>query len=81
MTSGMSPEQAAMEALSRNLSAELAAQGIRAICLRTTGSPETKIIDVAFELQAKAMGVTREELVYRLPVEEFRCRLAVPDEI
>ena len=61
-----------VEALSRNLSAELAAQGIRAICLRTTGSPKTKIIDVAFELQAKAMGVTREE---------FRCRLAVPDEI
>jgi hypothetical protein len=31
MTSGMSAELAALEALSRNLSAEPAAQGIRAI--------------------------------------------------
>jgi enoyl-[acyl-carrier-protein] reductase (NADH) len=41
---GMSPAWAAMEALSRDLSAELATQGIRAICLRTTGLPETKTI-------------------------------------
>jgi NAD(P)-dependent dehydrogenase (short-subunit alcohol dehydrogenase family) len=58
---GMSPAWAAMEALSRNLSAELASQGIRAICLRTTGLPETKTIEVVFDLHAQAMGVTRRE--------------------
>jgi NAD(P)-dependent dehydrogenase (short-subunit alcohol dehydrogenase family) len=36
---------AAMEALSKNLSAEFGSQGIRAVCLRSTGMPETKTID------------------------------------
>jgi NAD(P)-dependent dehydrogenase (short-subunit alcohol dehydrogenase family) len=58
---GMSPAWAAMEALSRDLSAELATQGIRAICLRTTGLPETKTIEVVFGDHAKAMGITPGE--------------------
>jgi NAD(P)-dependent dehydrogenase (short-subunit alcohol dehydrogenase family) len=58
---GMSPAWAAMEALSRDLSAELATQGIRAICLRTTGLPETKTIEVVFGEHAKAMGITPDE--------------------
>lgn len=57
---GMGPAWAAMEALSKNLSAELASQGIRAICLRSTGMPETTI-DFVFGVQAKAMGVTGEQ--------------------
>lgn len=62
---GMSPAWAAMEALSRDLSAELATQGIRAICLRTTGLPETKTIQVVFGIHAKAMGITRNEFQQR----------------
>jgi NAD(P)-dependent dehydrogenase (short-subunit alcohol dehydrogenase family) len=62
---GMSPAWAAMEALSRDLSAELATQGIRAICLRTTGLPETKTIEVVFGIHAKAMGITRNEFQQR----------------
>ena len=58
---GMSPAWAAMEALSRDFSAELATQGIRAICLRTTGLPETKTIEVVYDNHAKAMGITRNE--------------------
>lgn len=58
---GMSPAWAAMEALSRDLSAELASQGIRTICLRTTGLPETKTIEIVFGLHAKAMGITSKE--------------------
>lgn len=54
---GMSPAWAAMEALSRDLSAELAPQGIRAICLRTTGLPETKTIEVVYGLHAKGLGI------------------------
>src|SRR5262245_63220488 len=57
----MCPAWAAMEALSRGLSVELAPQGIRAICLRTTGLPETKTIETVFELHAQAMGITSEE--------------------
>jgi len=58
---GMSPAWAAIEALSRSLSAELATQGIRAIRLRTTGLPETKTIETVFGIHAKALGLTPSE--------------------
>jgi NAD(P)-dependent dehydrogenase (short-subunit alcohol dehydrogenase family) len=57
---GMGPAWAALEAMYRNFSAELAAHGIRAVVLRTTGLPETETIDVIFTLQGKALGMTRE---------------------
>jgi NAD(P)-dependent dehydrogenase (short-subunit alcohol dehydrogenase family) len=52
----MAPAWAVMEALCRSFSAEWAAHGIRAVCLRSTGIPETATIDVIFELQGKALG-------------------------
>jgi NAD(P)-dependent dehydrogenase (short-subunit alcohol dehydrogenase family) len=61
LVGGMGPAWAAMEALSRALSAELGPHGIRAICLRSTGMPETKTIEVVFGLHAKAYGITREQ--------------------
>jgi NAD(P)-dependent dehydrogenase (short-subunit alcohol dehydrogenase family) len=61
MVGGMGPAWAAMEALNRNLSAEFAGYGVRAVCLRSTGLPETQTIDVVFGLHAKAIGVTREQ--------------------
>jgi NAD(P)-dependent dehydrogenase (short-subunit alcohol dehydrogenase family) len=61
LVGGMGPAWAAMEALSRNLSAEFAARGVRAICLRSTGLPETATIDVVFGLHAKALGITPEQ--------------------
>jgi NAD(P)-dependent dehydrogenase (short-subunit alcohol dehydrogenase family) len=59
---GMAPAWASMEALSRNLSLELAASGIRTVCIRTTGLPETETITVSFGLHAQAAGMTREQL-------------------
>ncbi|HKA42694.1 MAG TPA: SDR family oxidoreductase [Burkholderiales bacterium] len=61
LVGGMGPAWAAMEALSRDLSAEYASQGIRVICLRSTGIPETATIDVVYSLHAKALGTTREQ--------------------
>ena len=61
LVGGMGPAWAAMEGLSRALSAELAASGVRAVCLRTTGIPETGTIDVVFDLHAKAAGITRQQ--------------------
>jgi NAD(P)-dependent dehydrogenase (short-subunit alcohol dehydrogenase family) len=58
---GMAPAWAAMEALSRSLSAEFAAHGVRAVCLRSTGMPETPTIDFVFGVHAKAMGIPREQ--------------------
>jgi NAD(P)-dependent dehydrogenase (short-subunit alcohol dehydrogenase family) len=61
LVGGMGPAWAAMEALCRSLSAECGAHGVRAVCLRTTGIPETATIDVVFGLHAKAHGMTREQ--------------------
>jgi NAD(P)-dependent dehydrogenase (short-subunit alcohol dehydrogenase family) len=61
LVGGMGPAWAAMEGLSRGLSAELASQGVRSLVLRTTGIPETATIDLVFDLHAKAAGMTRRE--------------------
>jgi enoyl-[acyl-carrier-protein] reductase (NADH) len=62
MLGGMGPAWAAMEALCRNLSAELGSQGIRAVCLRTTGLPETHTIDIVYGIHAKVLGIPPEQV-------------------
>ncbi len=59
---GMAPAWASVEAISRNLSMELAPSGIRTVCVRTTALPETETITVSFGLHAQASGMTREQL-------------------
>jgi NAD(P)-dependent dehydrogenase (short-subunit alcohol dehydrogenase family) len=59
---GMGPAWAAVEALSRNLSAELASHGIRVVCLRTTGLPETHTIDIVYGIHANVLGISREQV-------------------
>lgn len=61
LVGGMGPAWAAMEAFNRNLSAEFGSRGIRAVCIRSTGLPETHTIDVVFGLHAAALGITREQ--------------------
>ncbi len=61
MTGGMSIAWAAIEALTRMISFEFGAHGVRAVGLRSTGLPETATIDVVFGLHAKAHGITREQ--------------------
>ena len=57
---GMAPAWAALEAICRAFSAELAAYGIRAVCLRSTGLPETRTIEIVFGIHAKVLGIERE---------------------
>jgi NAD(P)-dependent dehydrogenase (short-subunit alcohol dehydrogenase family) len=52
------PAMAAKEALTRNLSAELAPHGIRVVGLRPQAMPETRTIRDAFEPRAEATGMT-----------------------
>lgn len=61
LVGGMGPAWAAMEAFNRNLSAEFGARGVRSICIRSTGLPETHTIDVVFGLHADALGISREQ--------------------
>jgi NAD(P)-dependent dehydrogenase (short-subunit alcohol dehydrogenase family) len=58
---GYPPAQAAKEALTRDLSAELAPQGVRVVGLRPNGLPETGSLREAFEVRAKALGMTWEQ--------------------
>jgi len=61
LVGGYGPAQAAKEALTRDLSAELAPHGIRVVGLRPQGMPETRTIKEAFEPRAKATGMTWEQ--------------------
>ena len=61
LVGGYGPAQAAKEALTRDLSAELAPAGIRVVGLRPQGMPETRTIRDAYEPRAAASGLTWEQ--------------------
>ena len=61
LVGGYGPAMAAMEALTRELSAELAPRGIRVVGLRPQAMPESPTIREAFEPRAAASGLTWEE--------------------
>jgi NAD(P)-dependent dehydrogenase (short-subunit alcohol dehydrogenase family) len=61
LVGGYGPAMAGKEALTRDLSAELAPHGIRVVGLRPQGMPETRTIKDAFEPRAKATGMTWEQ--------------------
>jgi NAD(P)-dependent dehydrogenase (short-subunit alcohol dehydrogenase family) len=58
LVGGYGPAMAAKEALTRDLSAELAPHGIRVVGLRPQAMPETPTIRDAFEPRATASGMT-----------------------
>jgi NAD(P)-dependent dehydrogenase (short-subunit alcohol dehydrogenase family) len=58
---GFGPAMAAREALTRELSAELAPHGIRVVGMRPQGIPGTDSLKEAFEPRAKASGLTLEQ--------------------
>jgi NAD(P)-dependent dehydrogenase (short-subunit alcohol dehydrogenase family) len=61
LNGGYGPAQAAKEALTRDLSAELAPQGIRVVALRPHGMPETPTMREVYDLKGKALGLTWEQ--------------------
>ncbi|MFT3923280.1 MAG: SDR family oxidoreductase [Myxococcales bacterium] len=61
LNGGYGPAHAAKEALTRDLSAELAPHGIRVVGLRPHGMPETSTMKEIFELKASRMGMTWEQ--------------------
>ena len=61
MIGGYGPAMAALDALTRSLSAELAPQGIRVVGLRPQAMPESSTIREAFEPRGKATGLTWEQ--------------------
>jgi NAD(P)-dependent dehydrogenase (short-subunit alcohol dehydrogenase family) len=61
LVGGMGLAWAGLEALTRDLAAEYGASGVRPVCLRTTGLPETDTIATVYGLHAASAGVTREQ--------------------
>lgn len=72
---------AAVVALSRTLSAELAPQGVRVVCLMPNAMPETGTIRENFERYAKATGVTAAEYLARIESTTHLRRLTTLAEL
>jgi NAD(P)-dependent dehydrogenase (short-subunit alcohol dehydrogenase family) len=81
LVGGYGPAMAAMEALTRELSAELAPLGIRVVGLRPQAMPETATIKEAFEPRAKASAMTWEQWQDSLASRTHPRRLMMLEEM
>ena len=80
LVGGLGPAMSAVEQITRNLSAELAPQGIRVVGLRPQGMPETATIKEVFGLHAKALGIPREQFHEFIASRTHVRRLTTLDE-
>ena len=78
---GYGPAQAAKEALTRDLSLEFAPQGIRVVCLRPHGIPETSTMKEVFEIKGKPSGMTWEQFTGYLAGTTHPKRVMTLDEM
>jgi NAD(P)-dependent dehydrogenase (short-subunit alcohol dehydrogenase family) len=81
LVGGYGAAQAAKEALTRDLSAELALQGIRVVGLRPNGIPEADSLKEAFQPRAKASGMTWEQYQELLASRTHPRRLSTLEEM
>lgn len=58
---GFAPAMGAIEVLTRNLSAELAAHGVRVVGMRPDGMPDSPTIKEVFGIHAKVLGISWEQ--------------------
>lgn len=78
---GMVPAWAAIEGLCRSLSVEYGPFGVRAVCLHTTGIPETSLIDEVWNIHGKAHGITFEQFHAVMEGMTHRKRLTTLQEL
>lgn len=78
---GMVPAWAALEALCRSLSVECGPQGVRSVCLLTTGIPETPLIDEVWDIHGKAHGITMEQFHQAMEGNTHRKKLTTLKEL
>jgi NAD(P)-dependent dehydrogenase (short-subunit alcohol dehydrogenase family) len=81
LVGGYGPAMAAKEALTRDLSVELAPHGIRVVGMRPQAMPETPTIRDAFEPRANATGMTWEQWQEFLASRTHPRRLMTLDEM
>ena len=78
---GSGPAYAAVVALTRSLSVELAPQGVRVLCLMPNAIPETTTIRENFQRYAKAAGVTPADYQARLASMTHLGRFTMLEEL
>ena len=78
---GMGPSWAGIEALTRGFAAELGPRGVRVVCLRPDGIPQTGTIDVVFGLHAQALGITTAEFTAMMAGRTLLRRLPTLAEV
>ena len=78
---GTAPAYAAVVALTRTLSAELAPLGVRVVCVMPNAMPETATIRENFGRYAQAAGVTYDEYLARLETMTHLRRLTTLAEL
>lgn len=78
---GFGPACGVIEGLWRGLAAELGPRGVRVICLRSAGSPDTPDVRATFELHARATGVTYEECLAAFSGTTLLKRLPLAAEV
>ena len=81
LNGGYGSAHAAKEALTRDLSAELAPQGIRVVGLRPHGMPETRTMRDVFDLKAAQLNMTWEQFQGYLANTTHPRRVMVLDEV
>lgn len=81
MNGGYGPAQAAKEALTRDLSLEFARQGLRVVCLRPHGIPETNTIKEVFEIKGIPAGMAWEQFTGYLASTTHPKRVMTLDEV
>jgi NAD(P)-dependent dehydrogenase (short-subunit alcohol dehydrogenase family) len=78
---GYGSSQAAKEALTRDLSVELAPHGIRVVGLRTNAILETDTFREVFDIKAKPMGVTWEQFTQYIASTSHTQRGSMLEEV
>jgi NAD(P)-dependent dehydrogenase (short-subunit alcohol dehydrogenase family) len=81
LNGGYGTALAGKEALTRDLSAELAPQGVRVVALRPHGMPETATMKELYELKAHAYGMTWEQFEGYLAGTSHPRRVMTLDEM
>jgi len=81
LNGGYGSAQAAKEALTRDLSAELAPLGIRIVGLRPHGMPETPMMKEVFDIKAPHIGITWEQFQGYLANMTHPRRVMALDEV
>ena len=81
LNGGYGAAQAAKEALTRDLSAELAPSGIRVLALRPHGMPETSTMREVFDIKAAPAGMAWEQFAGFLASTTHPGRVMTLDEL